>query len=877
MKRLGMLLMAIVSLAQIQETKNGIETRVYQTARVEEGGINLDGNPVEPAWSKVEWQGDFIQRDPVDGAQPSQQTRFKVLYDNDALYFAFYLNDEADKLSPILARRDHFPGDWIEVNISSYFDGRTAFSFTLSLSGTLGDEYISNNGNNWDSSWDPVWEGKTMLQANGWTAETRIPLSQLRYNKAENLTWGLQVHRRLFRHEERSTWQPIPKTGTGWVSRFGELRGLKGLAPKRQIEILPYSVLGTKHQAVDESNPFSHSSETLFEGGVDGKIGLSKNMTLDFTINPDFGQVEADPSQVNLTSFETFFDEKRPFFIEGKDILDLRISPAVTGGSFTRDNLFYSRRIGKRPSYQPSEDYVDSPDRTRIQGAFKLSGKTANGLSIGILNSMTAEETAAYQTGNEKGRLTVEPRTNYFVGRAQKDFNQGETQVGAIFTAVNRDLEEDYLAFLTREAYAGGVDFSSYFRNRDYRLEASFMMSDVSGSQEAIYQLQTTSARYFQRPDNDSATLDEERTSLKGTAGSVRFSRTSNHNLRFETGTTWRTPGFEINDLGFLREADTINQFTWVGYQITEPFSVFNSLYINANEWVNYDTSGELLSLAGNVNTNMQFKNRSQLGAGMTRNSDYLSNTALRGGPSSKWPGNWNLNFWYNSDSRKRLYGGAGGNWNFRDSGFGRDQNLWMDLYFRPNDSMVLSFQPSWSKDHPEMQYISTENLGGEARYLFGRMEQETYVLTVRFDYSVTPNLTVQYYGSPFTSKGRFDRIKRVTNPIASDISNRHQLFSDDQIEFNADEEWFSVDENEDGQEDYGFSRPDFDYREFQSNLVFRWEYRAGSTLFFVWSQNRNQATLDLTRSGLGQDMETLFSTHPTNVLMLKFSYLFMP
>ena len=269
---------------------------------------------------------------PDEGKPPAQATRFKVLYDNDALFFAFDLEDVPSEVSELLGRRDSFPGDWIEVNIDSYFDHRTAFSFTLSVSGSRGDEFISNDGSNWDSNWDPVWSGAATLDQDGWTAEMRIPLSQLRFSKASEQIWGLQVTRRVFRSEERSNWQRIPKDVTGWVSQFGELHGLLDLEPKRRIELMPYAVASSESLAGEAGDPFRDGSSSDFDGGIDGKIGLSNNLTLDFTINPDFGQVEADPSEVNLTAFETFFSERRPFFIEGSDIFELRIAPAITGG-----------------------------------------------------------------------------------------------------------------------------------------------------------------------------------------------------------------------------------------------------------------------------------------------------------------------------------------------------------------------------------------------------------------------------------------------------------------------------------------------------------------------------------------------------------------
>jgi len=854
------------------------EIRTCNAERIPEKSLHIDGSLDESVWEMADWNSGFIQRDPVDGAQASFQTRFKVVYDDDAIYFAFFMEDEPEKVSKVLARRDRFPGDWIEVNISSYFDRRTAFSFTLSLSGTRGDEFISKDGRYWDSSWDPVWQGASVVVENGWTAEMRIPLSQLRFSNEPDQIWGLQVQRRIFRKEERSTWQSIPKSGTGWVSRFGEIHGLTNLKPKRHIEVLPYAVSGLKRQPVDSDDPFGKQSDSIFEVGVDGKIGLSKNLTLDFTINPDFGQVEADPSEVNLTSFETFFNEKRPFFIEGKNIFDLKVSPAIVGGSFTSDTLFYSRRIGRRPGHDPDADFVEAPDRTRIMGALKLSGKTSGGTSIGLLDSVTSQETALIQDEEGQRRVVVEPQTHFFVGRIQQEYHNGDTLFGGFATSVNRELaDDDQLNSMVEDAFAAGLDFSRYFRNRDYRLDANIVFSNVRGSEEAIENLQTSSARYYQRPDHSSQELDPNRTELSGHAGSIRFTRTDNHDLRFETGVTWRSPGFEINDAGYLREADLINQFTWAGYKFTDPIGVFNSLYLNANQWLNWDYDGNFLGGSGNVNFNGNFTNLWRAGAGLTRNAEYVSNTRLRGGPSSKWPGNWNANFWVNSDHSKRLYSSFGGSANVQDSDFGSRQSLWVSLSYRVTDSMTLSLYPEWSHYRPEFQYVDTASFAGDERYLFGRMDQETQSLTLRLDYSISANMTLQLYAAPFASHGRFSDFKRTLDPRANNVDDRYELFSDPQILFDPSEEWYSIDERGEGVESYGFSDPDFDFREFQSNLVFRWEYRPGSTLYLVWSQNRMATDLDRMYSHFSNDLDHLFETKPTDVFLLKVSYLFMP
>jgi hypothetical protein len=852
-----------------------IQTRVYETARISGEAPVLDGRLDEPVWNEVDWSGDFVQRDPNDGAAPAAQTRFKVLYDDEALYFAFRAFDDPKLVTSMLARRDWFPGDWVEVNIDSRGDKRTAYSFTYSLSGTRGDEYVSQNGNDWNGSWDPVWSGASQVDDQGWTAETRIPLSQLRFDSALEQTWGLQVQRRLFRAEERSTWQRIPKDAAGWVSNFGELRGLRGIRPSRRFELLPYGVARAETYAREAGNPFRDGSSGDFDFGLDGKIGIGSDFNLDLTINPDFGQVEADPSEVNLTAFETYFSERRPFFIEGADILALPVAPAVAGGDFTSDVLFYSRRIGKRPSYRldlADGESANAPDNTSILGACKLSGKTAGGLSIGLLESVTARERAEIDLAGARREDTVEPATNYFVGRLSQEWRSGQTAAGAMLTSVVRDIEDEHLEFLRRKAWTGGFDLRHEFHDRDFRIEARLFGSYLRGSPESIALAQRSSARYFQRPDNGHAQYDPTRTTLGGHAGSLLLTRTGhNSRLMSQTGFAWRTPGFEINDLGYMRRADEINQFTWIGYSIRNPFSIFNSWQLNGNQWLDWDCGGSLLRRAVNINNNASFRNRISYYWGLSRHFAQLSNTELRGGPASRWPGRWVFNVQFNSDGRRALHGGLGsgfikGDERSRDYAYG-----WTSLTYRPSNAVNLTLEPTFERDINRNQYVDARTFEEQDRYLFGSLDQRTLSLVFRLDYCVTPNLTLQYYAAPFVSAGRYRDFKRITDPRAERYADRSHVFPAGEIVRDASAGEYAVDEDGDGTTDYTFGDPDFNAREFRSNLVARWEYAPGSTLFLVWSQGRSsfRGTGEFDLTG---DMGGLFAAHPDDVFLIKFN-----
>ncbi|MCK4415166.1 MAG: carbohydrate binding family 9 domain-containing protein [Candidatus Eisenbacteria sp.] len=854
--------------------------RVYTTQHIDAESLILDGRPDEPAWERVPWSGDFVQRSPYEGEPPSQATEFKVLYDDEALYIAYRAWDQKpDRIENQLARRDYFPGDWVEINIESRGDYCTAFSFTSSVSGVRGDEFISLDGRSWDTNWDPIWESHTAFDDQGWTAEVRIPLSQLRYSGAEEQVWGIQVTRRLFRHEERSVWQFIAQDAPGWVSRFGELRGLRGLRSQRPIELLPYVVARAERFAAEQGNPFLDGRAEDVDAGLDGKLGLTGNLVLDFTVNPDFGQVEADPAEINLSAFETYFSERRPFFIEGSNIFRNRLADAITGGRFRLDNLFYSRRIGRPPQGYPDTgagEAVDLPHSTTILGAAKLSGKTSHGLSLGILESVTAEERARIDGAGSRREETVEPLTNYFVGRVQQDYRRGATQIGAMLTAVNRNADGKTITFLHRAAYAGGLDLHHQWHDRTHYVLAKGFFSHVRGEPSAIEQTQSSSAHCFQRPDADHVSLDTTRTSLTGHAGSLRLGRRGNGRIRFETGLAWRSPEFEINDLGYMRGADEINQFTWAGYYVDDPLWLFHSFAFNTNQWVNWDFGGGHTSNSFNANTNMTFKNRWSVHAGITRTPDYVSNTSLRGGPSSRWPGDIDLNIQLNSDRRKKISIGLGTYAGIADENAYATHEGWAEVTYRPANAVRLSLNPSYTKTDTDVQYVTEESYGDEARYIFAHMVRETAALTLRIDYCITPNLTVQYYGQPYITASTYDAFRRITDPRAARYTDRFHIFAagdgpEAEVSYEPDEDAYGVDEDRDGVEDYSFDNPDFNYKEFNSNLVVRWEYWPGSLLYVVWSQGR----VGVTGAGdfmLRGDTQDLFDIHPHNVFLIKVS-----
>ena len=849
------------------------DKRVYVTHRVNPHAPLLDGRLDDVSWQKTEWQTGFVQREPDDGAPPSEQTAFKILYDNDNLYFAIRAFDsEPDEIVRRVTRRDGFDGDWVEINIDSYFDHRTGFSFTVNAAGVKGDEAISQDGDNWDSDWDPVWFSEVASDSLGWTAEIRIPLSQLRFGDNEEHVWGLQLQRRLFRKEERSVWQYISRNSPGWVSFFGELRGIRDIKAPRRVELLPYVVTDSRTLPNEPGNPFVAGRQNDLSGGLDSKIGITSDLTLDVTVNPDFGQVEADPSEVNLTAFETFFQEKRPFFIEGQNILDY---PIMGGdGGFSNDRLFYSRRIGRAPQRSPDlddDEHSVQPENTSILTAMKLTGKTRSGWSVGLLDAVTRKEIAQIDHFGARRSEVVEPLGNYFVGRLQKDFDQGNTAVGAILTAAHRDISADNLNDLNTAAYSGGVDFRHQWQDKTYSLDVRTAFSNIRGDRAAITEAQESSRRYYQRPDADYVTFDSTRTSLSGHGGMVTLSRSGKSRFRGAVGGMWRSPGLELNDVGFLRQADRAMQWSWLQYRITNPLSVFRNLSINFNQWWGLNFGGETVFAGGNINGGGQFKNHWRFWLGFGRDGKNLSTTELRGGPALKLPATWR--HWYNlsTDGRKSYQFGLSGSNGWDDTGGSRRHRLGFWLRLRPKDSVQLRINPFYAFNKRDYQYVDTiQNVSAEDRYILGQLNQKTFGITFRFDVSVTPNLSIQYYGQPFISAGRYSSFKSVTQPRAASYPDRFYHFAANEFILNAEEEYTVVRDSQ-GAINKSIEQPNFNFREFRSNLIVRWEYNPGSTLFLVWTQERTGDDAD-GRFSVSGGLRDLFSETSTNVFLLKVS-----
>lgn len=837
--------------------------------------IKIDGEIDDIAWENVNWESDFIQFEPKEGDQPSEQTQFKLIYDNDNIYIAIKaLEKDPALIDKRLSRRDEWQGDMIGVHFDSYNDKRTGFVFIVSAAGVKNDGIMNDDNDVFDDSYDPIWYVKTKLKHDGWIAEFKIPFSQLRFNKNSEQVWGFEVVRSLFRKEEFSMWSPASKKNKGFVNQYGILKGIKDIKPKKQVEIAPFIVTKFEKYEKESGNPFADGSDSSIDGGVDGKIGVTNDLILDFTVNPDFGQVEADPSEVNLSEFETYFAEKRPFFVEGKSITNFQLTMGDSPWSF--DNLFYTRRIGRVPQLSPDlkdDEYVKIPNHTRILGAFKLSGKTQNGLSIGVIENITNPTYAIIDQNSVRRKEIAEPLTNYFISRFEKDFKKGNTKVGGIVTSTYRNLNDESKEILPHHALTGGLDFTQYFDDKKYFVNLIFAGSHILGTENAIGSLQTSSRRYFQRPDDDYYRYDPGKNSLSGTGGTLLAGKLVNDGFRGLLNITWRSPGFETNDVGFLRESNSAFQFIWLSYIINKPFSIFRTINFNTNQWAGFDFSGHNLFKGGNFNTNIVFKNLWTLGCGINFEGNGISNNILRGGESMLIPGN--LNYWLmlNSSSKKKLILSIV---TTKSDGFinsGTSINLSGTIAYKPNNRFNLSLNPSYSFNNTELQYIENTFFANDPRYIFATLDQNTFNLTLRMNLYLTPDLSIQYYGSPFMSSVLYDSYKKILQPKAAEYNDRFSLLKSENLSLNNDDNYYYYDENNDGSADYTFYNPDFNFGQFRSNLVVRWEFKPGSTMYLAWSQSRTDFEECECEFNLKNGFKNLFKVTPYDIFLFKISY----
>jgi Domain of unknown function (DUF5916) len=815
---------------------DGVRYRPSRAAKAPQ----IDGRDDEAMWRTIPALTEFRQFEPTEDGVPTLRTEARIAYDARNLYVVVRSFDpRPDSILAVLQRRDGFSlSDDILLGIDSYHDQRTGYLFRLTAGGAMSDGYAFNDGEE-DWGWNAVWEGASRVDSLGWVAEYRIPLSQLRYVPSGDNTMGVFIQRRVARHGERVAWPLFRRSKTGFVSQWGAVAGFTGLQAPRRVELLPYTVGKYGYKPLGDGTP---RNATGTQVGADLKVGLTSNITLDGAINPDFGQVEADPGVLNLSAFEQFFAERRPFFLEGSGIFRYDID--CNDGQCT--GLFYSRRIGR--SQQLGGQYGDaaSPQQSGILGAAKVTGRLGNGLSVGLLNAVTDRV-----QGTEA--RTIEPLTNYGVLRLQQDLRGGNSGVGLMLTNTSRRLDEWTRDVLRGTAWTGGLDARHRFSGNRFQLSAQLAGSRVSGTSEAIARTQRSNVHLYQRSDAPHLTYDSTRTSLAGTMAQVSLDKQGGGVTRFSTSAWYLTPGFEINDVGFRTRADEAGASAWLGIRPTKPFGIMRRGGLNFNAYSVYNTAGLPISNGGNVNANGQFKNFwfGYAGVGVNNLVSTYSDRDARGGPAVFQPRRMQMWMGVDGDSRKAIAPSFNAQGGRRIDGLGSGWDLSTGAQFRVGGQLNGSLNIGYGRNIDDQQWLGNFVDSGTTSYTFARLYQATSSVTLRVNYTITPTLSFESYVQPFVSTGEYTDWRALADGRSKDVTQRFRPYTTR-------------------------GAPEgFRFAQLRTNNVVRWEYRPGSVLFFVWTQGRDAFTDAPTQFGVPTGYDELFQQRPKNVFLVKASYWF--
>jgi hypothetical protein len=802
----------------------------------------IDGKDNDPVWRQAPPITEFTQWQPTEGKAPRFRTEAKIAYDASNLYvFVRAFDPHPDSIIKLLERRDTFtPSDMIWLFLDSYHDKRTGYEFGVTPAGVKLDAQLSNGGNE-DFAWDAVWDVATTIDSLGWTAEFRIPLSQLRYGKGRRHSFGFTVDRDIYRYNERVSWPAFSQSKPDMLSQLGTLDGLENLEVPRRLEAMPYVV--SKRASTITNNQFTNPNSVSVGGDV--KYRVASNMTFDATINPDFGQVESDPAVLNLTAYETFFDERRPFFVAGRGLFQFGVN--CSNVNCSGEGLYYSRRIGRTP--QLAGTYGDTVPQapTTILGAAKLTGRLTSGTTVGVLDAVTQRDASP-------GDTTFEPRSNYALARVTQDLRGGNTTIGGIVTAVDRQNDRWSAPYLPSSAYVGAVDFRNRFFRNTFEVSGTLDESRVQGAPPAMLSLQTNSVHGYQRPDAR-LPLDSNRTVLGGDAEEFKFDKVSGQHLLFESAYQRRSPGFEINDLGYLRRADQTSWSTWVGWFDRNERFFYQRFQWNNNWWQYWTTDGLPLEAAYNTNFQITLKNNwgVHFGGTLGQLGSTYDDRSARGGPAfrqDRYVAPWAF---INGNDRRAVVPYLGVNVYNVGNGKNRSWNVSPEIDYKVSGRFSSAFSINYGRNISDYQWYGFYDDALGPHYTFARLNQTTTSATVRLNYTFTPVVSLQAYVQPFVSKGAYANVRQLSQtPRAEDYDQRFAPFLDP-----------SVTSDPGG----------FNFKEFQSNLVFRWEYRPGSTLFVVWNEGRQGFANEEGTTQFTGDIRNLMALHPANTFLVKMSY----
>jgi hypothetical protein len=859
----GLFLFALAAGAQ---TVTGTANRKQATAaRVPNGSIRVDGRLDDEIWVRTTAITDFIQKEPTEGAPPTDPMEVRLAYDDDVLYVGARMHSKDGRIQAPLGRRDNVDqAEHILISFDTFLDRRTAVVFGVTAAGVRIDRYhASDTEDSFDAGFDPVWRAETSVSGDQWTAELWIPFSQLRFNPRSDLTWGLNIYRFRPTLDEADYWILIPRTVRAWSSRFGELTGIGGIVPPRRIEALPYIAGGsTLNGNRDRNNPFDSGANLDGRVGADIKMGLGPNLTLETAINPDFGQVEADPAEVNLTAFETRFPEKRPFFLEGAQLFNIG-----------HPNFYYSRRIGQRPIGPATGDYVDYPDANSIVAAAKLTGRLQSKTSIGFLTAVTDDEDASIATIGSPDRRVVDvaPHAYHVVGRVLQEFGANASTAGFLVNYMHRDMEEGSpLADLyTRNALAMAGNTLLRFRGGAYEFRASGGGSFINGSERAIERVQRSSAHYAQRPDRAYSRLDPTLTSLAGWTVQMNFDKVSGRHWLWGANTKMDSENFEVNDVAQLNGADGWLSNANIRWRETQPGKLFRNYYFLFDAQTDTTLRGLMQTGRLRAGFNATWLNYWTSQISIARDLATTSVSLTRGGPlMGRGPG-WTttINLGNRVTSRTRVTALL----NFRTNDDGAEtKSVSSTFSMRPGPRWSFSVSPYYDRVTEPQQYISTLSGGRpvtfDNRYVFAFIDRSTMSMEYRLGLTLKPDVNLDIYAEPFAASGRYYDYGELLAPA-----------SRERLRYGTSGTVLTV--NPDGSQvvDVGGSsftlrNRDFNTLSFRSNVVLRWEWRAGSTLYMVWQQDRSGSEVLGSRVGISDAFRSL--TAPgSNIFLIKTSF----
>jgi hypothetical protein len=859
-----------------QSSKIGAEKKM--TAWEIDSPVTIDGRLEENVW-KNPFFYEFTQRDPHEGKPATEITNVWAAYDHSAIYIAARLYDsQPDSIIGLLTRRDYLiESDWFRVYLDPYYDRRTGYFFSVNAAGSIADGILYNDSWN-DDSWNGIWEYAVEKDQHGWTVEMRIPFTQIRFDEREDMKWGINFSRLIQRKNETSYMVMVPKKESGFVSHFATLEGLKGIKPKQRFEILPYVRTKASFLIHDANDPFYKSNQFSEGIGADFKLGIGSNLTLDATVNPDFGQVEVDPAVVNLSTFETYYQEKRPFFIEGNNIFGYGYGGSNSNWGFNwgTPELFYSRRIGRSPQGSVNSDgYIDYPAETRIIGAAKLTGKLAGDWSLGFINAVTERTYARISDQGVISEQEVEPLSDFSIARVQKEFSSGRYGLGFIGTSVFRDLRTEVLSnSLSKRSFAYGTDgWITLDKDDKYVLSAFLSASNVSGSEDYLVRLQRSPLRYFQRPDAENYRIDSSRTSLSGIAGRVALNKQKG-NFYINTAVGTISPGYETNDAGFQFRSDLINSHMVLGYRWFDTDGLFRRKDIHIAHFRNYNYDGDLTDIGFMTFINLNFENYYYLSLQASYNPESINVRNTRGGPLTRQPVFSSYNASVSSDSRKKIIVSISGQ--FTSDKLGSEYKYAQTgITWKPNSTINVSFGPFYEINDEAFQWVTnvedplSPTYG--SRYLFAFLNQRTAGGNIRLNWTFTPALSLQLFLQPLVSVGNYRDFKELAE--ARTYNTNLYGAGNSVIEYDQDENSYGVDPDGSGPaERFIFNNPDFNFKSLRGNVVLRWEFLPGSVFFLVWTHDKTNFD-DPGDFSFGRDFRNLWMTGSNNVLLAKVTY----